>query len=155
MNFIGVDLHEKSITVCVMDQNRKVLARKTIDCKQTDEIVEFFRLFRPFQVVVEATASHPWFVKLVEPLADRVVLGNPKKLWVIADPPLTTPLSYDGFDRHFIREANRRRTVRCVVLAPCSHPAWPAGRPCAGRQVYVSSSTTGLPESRQGAQRTM
>src|SRR5271165_4548618 len=85
MNFIGVDLHKKSITVCVMDQSRKVLARKTIDCKETNEIVDFFRKFRPFQVVVEATASYPWFVELVEPLADRVVLGNPKKLRVIAE----------------------------------------------------------------------
>jgi transposase len=85
MNFIGVDLHKKSITVCVVDQNRKVLARKTINCKETTEIVDFFRKFRPFKVVVEATASYPWFVELVEPLADRVVLGNPKKLRVIAE----------------------------------------------------------------------
>jgi transposase len=85
MNFIGVDLHKKSITVCVVDQNRKVLARKTINCKETTEIVDFLRKFRPFKVVVEATASYPWFVELVEPLADRVVLGNPKKLRVIAE----------------------------------------------------------------------
>ena len=85
MNFIGVDLHKKSITVCVVDQNRKVLARRTINCKETTEIVDFFRKFRPFKVVVEATASYPWFVELVEPLADRVVLGNPKKLRVIAE----------------------------------------------------------------------
>ena len=57
MNFIGVDLHKKSITVCVMDEKRKVLARKTLACTQTDEIVEFCRQFRPFKVVVEATAS--------------------------------------------------------------------------------------------------
>jgi hypothetical protein len=56
-NFIGVDLHKKSITVCVMDEKRKVLARKTLACTQTDEIVEFCRQFRPFKVVVEATAS--------------------------------------------------------------------------------------------------
>ena len=85
MNFIGVDLHKKSITVCVMDQNRKVVARKTIDCKETNEIVDFFRKYRPFQVVVEATASYPWFVDLVEPLAEKVVLANPKKLRVIAE----------------------------------------------------------------------
>jgi len=85
MNFIGVDLHKKSITVCVMDQNRKVLARKTINCKETNEIIDFFRKFRPFKVVVEATASYPWFVELVEPLADEVVLANPKKLRVIAE----------------------------------------------------------------------
>jgi hypothetical protein len=34
MNFIGVDLHKKSITVCVMDEKRKVLARKTLACTQ-------------------------------------------------------------------------------------------------------------------------
>jgi len=27
MNFIGVDLHKKSITVCVMDEKQKALAR--------------------------------------------------------------------------------------------------------------------------------
>ena len=85
MNFIGVDLHKKSITVCVMDQNRKVLARRTINCKETNEIVDFFRKFKPFKVVVEATASYPWFVELVEPLADEVILANPKKLRVIAE----------------------------------------------------------------------
>jgi transposase len=85
MNFIGVDLHKKSITVCVMDQNRKVLARKTLACTQTKEIVEFCRQFRPFKVVLEATASYPWFVELMEPLAEKVVLANPKKLRVIAE----------------------------------------------------------------------
>ena len=85
MNFIGVDLHKKSITVCVMDEKRKVLARKTLACTQTDEIVEFCRQFRPFKVVVEATASYLWFVELVEPLAEKVVLANPKKLRVIAE----------------------------------------------------------------------
>src|SRR5208337_2320186 len=45
MNFIGVDLHKKSITICVMDEKRKILARKTLPCTQTNEIVEFFRQF--------------------------------------------------------------------------------------------------------------
>ena len=68
-----------------MDEKRKILARKTLACTQTNEIVEFFRQFRPFKVVVEATASYLWFVELVEPLAEKVVLANPKKLRVIAE----------------------------------------------------------------------
>jgi transposase len=47
--------------------------------------VEFFRQFRPFKVVVEATASYLWFVELLEPLAEKIVLANPKKLRVIAE----------------------------------------------------------------------
>ena len=85
MNFIGVDLHKKIITVCVMDENRTVLARKTLFCDQPDQIVEFFRQFRPFKVVVEATASYLWLVELLDPLAEKVVLANPKKLRVIAE----------------------------------------------------------------------
>ncbi len=85
MNYIGVDLHKKIITVCVMDQNRTVLARKTLYCNQPDQIVEFFRKFQPFKVVVEATANYHWLVDRLEPLVEKVVLANPKKLRVIAE----------------------------------------------------------------------
>jgi transposase len=85
MNFIGVDLHKKIITVCVMSDELRVLARKTLYCERPEEIVEFFRQFQPFKVVVEATASYYWFVGLVEPLAEKIVLANPKKLRVIAE----------------------------------------------------------------------
>ncbi len=100
MNFIGVDLHKKSITICVMDEKRKILARKTLPCTQTDEIVEFFRQFRPFKVVVEATASYVWFVELVEPLAEKIVLANPKKLRVIAESTKKT----DNLDAQVLTE---------------------------------------------------
>ena len=76
MNSIGVDLHKKIITVCVMNEKLNVLARKTLYCEKPDEIVEFFRQFRPFKVVVEATASYLWFVELVEPLAEKDRAGQ-------------------------------------------------------------------------------
>jgi transposase len=85
MNSIGVDLHKKIITVCVMNDKLSVLARKTLYCEQPDDIVEFFRQFQPFKVVVEATASYHWFVALLEPIAEKIVLANPNKLRVIAE----------------------------------------------------------------------
>ena len=85
MNCIGVDLHKKIITVCVMDENFKVLARATLYSNQPDKVLEFFRAWRPFKVVVEATASYSWFVEALEPLAQEVVLANPGKLRVIAE----------------------------------------------------------------------
>jgi hypothetical protein len=61
MKSIGVDLHKKMITVCVMDENLRVVARKSLYCQKPDEIREFFRQFEPFQVVVEATiATATW-----------------------------------------------------------------------------------------------
>jgi transposase len=125
MNFIGVDLHKKSITICVLNENLKVLARKTVFCDQTDQIVEFFRPFRPFKVVVEATASYLWFVELVEPLAEEVVLANPKKLRVIAESTKKTDrldaqvlaefLARDQIPRAYMptpRQRQHRRLVR-------------------------------------------
>jgi transposase len=85
MNAIGVDLHKKIITVCVMSDKLNVLARRTLYCNRPDEIVEFLRQFQPFKVVVEATASYYWFVELVEPLTEKLVLANPSKLRVIAE----------------------------------------------------------------------
>jgi transposase len=85
MNFVGVDLHKKIITVCVMNEKLSVQARKTLYCDQPEQIVGFFRQFPPFHLVVEATASYLWFVELLEPLAEKIVLANPKKLRVIAE----------------------------------------------------------------------
>src|SRR5512135_3864517 len=118
MNFIGVDLHKKSITICVMDEKRKVLAWKTLACTQTDEIVEFCRQFRPFKVVVEATASYLWFVELVEPWAEKVVLANPKKLRVIAESTKKT----DRLDAQVLAEFLARDMI------PEAHRATPRQR---------------------------
>ena len=38
MNYVGIDLHKKTIVACVMDQNRKVLARRTLACCEVDEV---------------------------------------------------------------------------------------------------------------------
>jgi len=85
MNCIGIDLHKKTISVCVMNQERKVLKRQKLYCAEPDHIVAFFQKYRPFQAVVEATASYEWLWQLLEPLAERLVLAHPKKLRVIAE----------------------------------------------------------------------
>lgn len=85
MNYVGVDLHKKTITVCVMDQARAVLQSRRLYCCQEEKIVECFARLSPATVVVEATASYEWFVRLIEPFAERVVLAHPSKLRVIAE----------------------------------------------------------------------
>jgi transposase len=85
MNYVGIDLHKKTIVLCVLDQPRTVRHRRTFACSQTDAIRAFFASLGPFQAVVEATASYHWLVELIEPLADKVVLAHPGKLRVIAE----------------------------------------------------------------------
>ena len=85
MHYVGIDLHKKIIVLCVMDQDRKVTARRTFACCEVNAIREFFAGLGDFRAVVEATASYEWLVSLIEPLAKEVVLANPSKLRVIAE----------------------------------------------------------------------
>jgi transposase len=85
MFYVGIDLHKKSITLCVVNQQRQVLQRKTLSCACPEAIRDFFAGLGAFSAVVEATASYEWLWQLLEPLAQRLVLAHPKKLRVIAE----------------------------------------------------------------------
>jgi transposase len=85
MVYVGIDLHKKTIAAGVVDQRRRVLARRTLLCADPARVVAFFGGLGPFQAVVEATASYEWLWRLSEPSADRLVLAHPKKLRVIAE----------------------------------------------------------------------
>ncbi len=85
MLYAGIDLHKKTIRVCVCDQQSKIVKEKTLACAQPDTITAFFAELRPVTAVVEATASYDWLWQRLEPLADRLVLAHPGKLRVIAE----------------------------------------------------------------------
>ncbi|HVH71132.1 MAG TPA: IS110 family transposase [Candidatus Dormibacteraeota bacterium] len=85
MFYVGIDLHKKTITVCVVNQERSVLKSRTLHCCAPEKIVAFFKELGTFQAVVEATASYEWLWQLLEPYAERLVLAHPKKLRIIAE----------------------------------------------------------------------
>jgi transposase len=85
MFYVGIDLHKKSISVYVCDQERKKVDCKRFACAAPELIAGYFKKLAKFQAVVEATASYEWFVRLLEPLAERILLAHPKKLRVIAE----------------------------------------------------------------------
>lgn len=85
MFYAGIDLHKKTIRVCVCDQQFNILKEKTLACGQPDAITGLFAELKPFTAVVEATASYDWLWQLLEPLAQRLVLAHPGKLRVIAE----------------------------------------------------------------------
>lgn len=85
MNYVGIDLHKTTITIHVVNQERKKVEHKRLYCQPGQPIVECFKKLVPFQAVVEATASYEWLVRLLEPLADRIILAHPQKLRIIAE----------------------------------------------------------------------
>ena len=87
MYYVGVDLHKQSISLCVVelaDRERKIIERRKFHCDEEEQMAEYFAGLGEYQLVVEATASYEWFVQLVEPTADRVILAHPGHLRVIA-----------------------------------------------------------------------
>ncbi len=84
MVFVGVDLHKQTITMVAVNAARDSVSRKRFSNLQTAAMTAFLKSLGPFQLTVEATASYEWFVELVEPLAQRVVLAHPGKLRIIA-----------------------------------------------------------------------
>jgi len=85
MLYAGIDLHKKTITVCVVNQERQVVHNRRLYCSEPDTILQFFGKLGEFEAVVEATASYEWFVRLIEPLAKRIILAHPGKLRIIAE----------------------------------------------------------------------
>ena len=85
MRFIGIDLHKRSMTVCVIDRVTGETFLKTLPTSQPDDIRAFFQGLVKFQAVMEATATYEWLWELLEPLAERIVLAHPKKVKVISE----------------------------------------------------------------------
>jgi transposase len=85
MKYVGIDLHKKTIVVCVVNKDRKVLERKKFLCLDVQGITAWFSKLGAFQFVVEATATYEWLVQLLEPLAAEWLLAHPSKMRVIAE----------------------------------------------------------------------
>ncbi len=85
MKYVGIDLHKKTISLCVVDQGRQQLDQRRFLCADAERLAAYFGGLGEFRAVVEATASYEWLVRLVEPLARGVVLAHPGKLRVIAE----------------------------------------------------------------------
>lgn len=98
MRFVGIDLHKRSLTVHSIDRDSDDTVVRKLYCHDVAGIVEFFESQRPFQAVVEASATYEWLWELLEPMAERLVLAHPAKVRVIAESTKKT----DKFDAKFL-----------------------------------------------------
>ena len=59
MKYVGIDLHKQIIVLCVVTvvgNQRQIVARKRLNCRDTAALDEFFAGLGEFQLAVEATA---------------------------------------------------------------------------------------------------
>ena len=49
MKYVGIDLHKKTISICVVNQERKKLETKRLHCLPVETIVDHFRTLGEFE----------------------------------------------------------------------------------------------------------
>ena len=66
MFFVGVDLHKRKLSLCVMVQEesqRRVVARRTLPTAAPAIIGEFLHSWTPFQLVGQINGTGPIFIR--------------------------------------------------------------------------------------------
>ena len=82
--FIGVDLHQKSLQMCVVDDRGNILEEKKVTIPLGAAAARVFDAFAPWQagcrVAVEAVGLNRWFVNGLQERGYAVVVADPVKL---------------------------------------------------------------------------
>jgi transposase len=82
MDFIGVDLHKRTVVIAVEDDAGHRQRPVSLPCREPEAIHEYFAAHVPFRAVIEASTSYRWLYDLVAKYGD-VVLAHPRQLRAI------------------------------------------------------------------------
>jgi transposase len=91
MRFIGLDLHKRTVEVCVLDPNGRVLARHSVACERTALKAFATEYLTPTdRLAVEAT-TNTWAVAgILKPFVAAIAVGNPLQIKAIAQAKVKT-----------------------------------------------------------------
>ena len=82
MFYVGLDIHAKQITICVLDENGQVYRRCQV--RQIDQMMDFLgRLPGKFQVCYEASTGYGMYFEMLSKTADHVAVAHPGLLRLI------------------------------------------------------------------------
>ncbi len=137
MNFIGLDIHKKTISYCVKDISGKVLSEGKIPATRQGLREWVGTLAKPWTVAMEATMFTGWIYDYLRPHAAAVKVAHPLMLRAIA----VAKKKNDRIDAGRIADC-----LRCDFLPECymapmeirqrrAHPALPEAAGPAERPV--------------------
>src|ERR1700731_2863416 len=110
MNFIGLDIHKKTISYCVKDAAGEVLAESTISSTRQSLDAWMRTLCEPWTVAMEATMITGWIYDYLLPHAAAVKVAHPLMLRAIA----AAKKKNDRIDASKIADC-----LRCNFLPEC------------------------------------
>ena len=83
MLYVGMDVHEKKSTFCVLDQNGKKLRSRTVHGPSSKVLPELAQIKEQFAICYEASTGYGYLYERLAQIADRVVVGHPGHLRLI------------------------------------------------------------------------
>ena len=83
MRYVGMDIHWKTTTICILDENGRRVKRETIR-NDWSKVLEYCRqIERPFAVCFEASCGYGYLYDAILKMASRVVVAHPGHLRLI------------------------------------------------------------------------
>lgn len=83
MRYVGLDVHWRTSTFCVLDDSGRKVMTRTIRGPWSDLLEEISRLERPFEICFEASTGYGTLFDRLEPIARRVVVAHPGQVRLI------------------------------------------------------------------------
>lgn len=111
MRYVGLDVHKRTVRVCVVDQRGRYLMGMSVPCER-DRLRSFCidHLEPDDQVGLEATTNTWAVVDIISPHVGRVVVGNPLRTKAIAQAKVKT----DKVDAEVLAQLLRCEYLPCV-----------------------------------------
>src|SRR5581483_78736 len=82
MFYVGLDIHSKHVSICVLDENGKVVRRTKVRTIH-EALSNLERLPDRFEVCYEASCGYGFYHDVLRPFAQRVVVAHPGHLRLI------------------------------------------------------------------------
>lgn len=83
MWYVGLDVHWKTSTLCILDENGRRVKRMTIQSHWPEVIAECGRIAKPFVICFEASCGYGYLHEALSKIAYRVVVAHPGQLRLI------------------------------------------------------------------------
>jgi hypothetical protein len=83
MWYVGLDVHFKRSTFCVLDENGKQRVNRTIRGTWTSVIKELKEINEPFAICFEASTGYGFLFEELGKISQRVVVAHPGLLRLI------------------------------------------------------------------------
>ena len=110
IDYIGLDIHKKTISFCAKAQDGRILDEGTIPARRTDVSAWAQRRSRPWWGAMEATLFTGWVYDHLKPLAQELKVAHPAMLKAIT----ASKKKNDKVDARKIADL-----LRCDLLPEC------------------------------------